>query len=76
MRHADGSDYGRAAQSRSQVQALETHAKVFSALRNLGFREGEVRAVLRVLQTDGALREAPFERLLREALARLGPSSR
>jgi hypothetical protein len=68
-RHADGSEYGRVA----QPQTLETHAKVFSALRNLGFREGEVRAVLRDLRNEDALREAALDRLLREALARLRP---
>jgi len=72
-RHADGSDYGSAAQPHARPQALETHAKVFSALRNLGFREGEVRAVQRELQSESALREASFDRLLREALARLRP---
>ncbi len=40
--HADGSAYGPALKPR----ALEAQAKVFSALRGLGFREGEVWAVL------------------------------
>lgn len=70
--HANGSDYGRVAPS--QTQALETLAKIFSGLRNLGFREGEVRAVLRSLQTEGGLRDATFDLLLREALARLRPA--
>ena len=73
VRHADGSAYGHATQPNAQPQALEIHAKVFSALRNLGFREGEVRAALRELQTDGVVAEATFDRLLREALSRLRP---
>ncbi|HKO95183.1 MAG TPA: HNH endonuclease signature motif containing protein [Polyangiaceae bacterium] len=68
-RHADGSKYGQAA----QPQALETHTKVFSALRNLGFREREVRTVLGALRTTGSVQEITFDRLLRDALARLRP---
>jgi hypothetical protein len=73
VRHADGSEYGRATQPHAQPQALEVHAKVFSALRNLGFRERDVRAVLGEIQTDDAMRVATFDLLLREALARLRP---
>lgn len=72
FRHADGSEYGRVV----QPQALEIHAKVFSALRHLGFREGEVRAALGELNKRSTSRVASFDQLLREALARLRPSSR
>ncbi|MEO8182799.1 MAG: HNH endonuclease, partial [Deltaproteobacteria bacterium] len=67
VRHADGTDYGQ----RVQPQALEVRAKVFSALRNLGFREAQVRAALEQLQRESALEQTPFDGLLREALARL-----
>ena len=67
VRHADGSEYGRSV----KPQALEVRVKVFSALRNLGFREAHVRAVLEQLQREPALAQASFDRLLREALARL-----
>jgi Holliday junction resolvasome RuvABC DNA-binding subunit len=46
-------------------------AKLFSALRNLGFREREVRAVLAELRSDDELRDASIECLLREALRRM-----
>jgi Holliday junction resolvasome RuvABC DNA-binding subunit len=53
---------------------VDAHTKVSSALRNLGFREREVRAVLAELLADDNLRDAPPERLLREALCRIRPS--
>jgi hypothetical protein len=71
FRHADGSQYGRTV----QPQALEIRAKVFSALRNLGFREGEVRAALDSLSKQSARQVASFDQLLREALAEIHPSS-
>jgi hypothetical protein len=67
FRHADGAAYGHATTPRG----IEDHAKVFSALRHLGFREGEVKAVLAELRTDTSLAGAPVERLLREALCRI-----
>src|SRR4051812_23432709 len=67
VRHADGSAYGQ----RINPRALELQAKVFSALRNLGFREGDVRAALQPLQTEPSQAPASFSELLREALARL-----
>jgi len=70
VRHADGTEYGQ----RVQPQALEVRAKVFSALRNLGFREAQVRAALEQLQRESALAQASFDGLLREALALLRPS--
>ena len=69
VRHADGSEYGRSV----KPQALEVCAKVFSALRHLGFREAQVRAALEQLQREPALVQASFDGLLREALARLCP---
>jgi len=66
-RHADGSEYGGAV----RPQVLETRAKVFSALRHLGFREGEVRAALERLHGERGSKPASFDELLREALAQL-----
>jgi len=70
VRHADGTEYGHCV----KPQALDVCTKVFSALRNLGFREAQVRAVLEQLQREPALEPASFDGLLREALARLRPS--
>jgi hypothetical protein len=70
VRHADGTEYGQV----MQAQALEAQTKVFSGLRNLGFREGAVRAVLTQLQSEGQLAAATTEQWLRAALARLTPS--
>jgi hypothetical protein len=67
FRHADGTDYGQGLQPR----ALDIQAKIFSALRGLGFREREVRAVLEELRQDPELRDASIECLLREALRRI-----
>ena len=69
FRHADGTPYGQ------PVEAVSagTHAKVFAALRHLGFREREVRAVLAELRADASQHDAPTERLLREALRRVRP---
>ena len=66
-RHADGSEYGQSVQPR----ALDTWAKVFSALRNLGFREGQMRAAFQQLRDKHSLQDASFDQLLREALAQL-----
>jgi Holliday junction resolvasome RuvABC DNA-binding subunit len=55
---------------------VDAHAKVFAALRHLGFREGEVKTVLGVLRGDAELRAASVERLLREALCRIRPTAR
>jgi Holliday junction resolvasome RuvABC DNA-binding subunit len=67
VRHADGSEYGQSVQPR----ALDTWAKVFSALRNLGFREREIRAVFQQLRDKNSLQDAAFDQLLRGALAQL-----
>jgi Holliday junction resolvasome RuvABC DNA-binding subunit len=66
-RHADGSHYGDIVKPRE----VEARARVFSALRNLGFRETEVRAALDRLQREPSLDQASFDALLRAALAAL-----
>ena len=72
FRHADGRLYGEP----PSPQRVEVHTKVFSALRHLGFRESEVKAVLTELRGDPALADAPAERMLREALCRIKPRAR
>ena len=72
FRHADGAAYGHA----TAPQCIDTLATVFSALRHLGFREGEVKAVLAELRADTSLTGATVERLLREALCRIKPCAR
>ncbi len=67
FRHGDGTAYGQVL----EPQALDVQAKIFSALRRLGFGEGEVHAVLRELRLDENLRECRIEHLLREALRRM-----
>jgi len=47
----------------------------FAALRQLGFREGEVQSVLAELRGDASLRDAPTEHLLPEALRSLCSSA-
>jgi len=57
--------------------ALDVFVKVFSGLRNLGFRELEVRSVLEEVRGEvpsGA--EPTAEGLLRAALVRLRPRTR
>jgi hypothetical protein len=68
--HGDGSVYGGAL----QPQALEAQAKLFSALRHLGFKEREVRVVLTELRAAPGLRGASLQDQLREALRTLHPS--
>lgn len=65
--HADGSDYGRPV----KPLELEVQTKVFAALKQLGFREDEVRKALSQLRRESQLRSATPERLLREALVRI-----
>jgi hypothetical protein len=67
--HGDGTPYGQALEPRT----LDVQTKLFSALRNMGFREGEVRAVLTGLRRDDGLRSASIQDLLREALRRIRP---
>ena len=72
FRHADGASYGSPAAPR----LIDGHAKVFSALRNLGFPESAARTVLRELRADAELAAASVEHLLREALCRIRPTVR
>jgi hypothetical protein len=72
FRHADGAAYGNP----PIPQCIEAHAKVFSALRHLGFRESEVKTVLSKLRADAELGGASAEHLLREALCRIRPKAR
>jgi hypothetical protein len=72
FRHTDGGAYGNPTAPR----LIDAHAKVFSALRQLGFREGAIKAVLSELRDDAELGGATVERLLREALCRIKPTAR
>ncbi len=67
FRHADGTRYGEVGEPR----AVEMAAKLFGALRNLGFCEKEVRRVLAELGQVEELRQARGEVWLRWALQRL-----
>jgi hypothetical protein len=69
FRHADGTAHGQPV----TPHAVEVLAVVFSALRHLGFREREVRAVLAELQSEPDLRQATAKSLLSEALCRIRP---
>jgi len=69
IQHADGTAYGQPA----APAALELHARVFSGLRNLGFREREVRSVMAELRQLRQLAGATPAQWLREALRRLHP---
>jgi HNH endonuclease len=84
--HADGRPYGDIGAPTRDVKTTHgedpvSENKVASALRNLGFRNPDVRAVLVELRkerskrttADGAPRVMTTEHLLREALVRLGP---
>jgi 5-methylcytosine-specific restriction endonuclease McrA len=72
IRHADGTPYGQPVTATS----ADTHAKIYSALHNLGFRDREIHAVLAEIRTDTALRNAPIEHMLRAALRRIRPNAR
>jgi len=72
FRHADGSDYGSALDPRR----ADVRAKAFAALRNLGFRESEVRGALARVGESLAEPTPSLECLLREALAHLTPSKK
>jgi hypothetical protein len=70
---ADGSPFG----APSDPRAVDANTKVFSALRNLGFREAEARSVLNELRSHPgsihpASRRLDTAALLRAALERLG----
>jgi hypothetical protein len=66
FRHADGTAYGGPVEPR----ALDVQAKVFGALRNLGFREGDIKRALAALRADG-FREVTAGCWLRAAIQRL-----
>jgi hypothetical protein len=67
FRHADGSAYGQiAAPNRADLCA-----KVFQALKNLGFKETESRRAIDTAAAHVGV-DASVETLLRAALARLG----
>jgi hypothetical protein len=68
FRHADGSKYDKPV---SPVTADDS-AKVFLALKNMGFREKEARGAVERARTHVG-GEAPTESLLRRALAELTP---
>jgi hypothetical protein len=72
FRHRDGAAYG----SPVAPRLIDVHAKVFAALRHLGFREGEVKTVLAELRGDTHLGGSSVEHLLREALRRIKPTAR
>jgi hypothetical protein len=57
FRHADGTPYGGPVEPR----ALDTLAKVFGALRGLGFREAEIRRVLAALRAEEGFRDETAE---------------
>lgn len=67
FQHADGSTYGSTSVSAARA---ERNSKVFDALRGLGFRETECRAVLRQCSTQVPA-DVTREELLRAALALL-----
>jgi hypothetical protein len=69
FRHADGTLYGKDL----EPHAADVQTKLFSALRHLGFREREVRAVLAELRGDAVIPSASLQDLLRAALRRLRP---
>jgi hypothetical protein len=72
FRHADGSAYGQP----RDPHAVDVRVKAFNALHNLGFREGEARAVLTELSKEYGGQLPDLERVLRDALARLAPQSK
>jgi hypothetical protein len=72
FRHADGTAYGQPV----VPHAIDVYAKVFSALRHLGFREREVQAALAELRDRNDLRESTPKGLLHEALRRIRPAPR
>lgn len=67
FRHADGAGYGASV----APEVANNFSKVSTALRNLGFREPDVRAALAKLRDLPDLRMATAERLLREGVLSL-----
>ena len=72
FRHADGSAYGQPLDPR----AVKVQTRAFAALRTLGFRENETRAVLANLSKQYGGHLPCLDRVLRDALALLTPPSR
>jgi len=70
VQHADGTPYGEPIAAGS----AEAYAKVYAGLRQLGFRERDVSAVLAKLRADAGLAAASVNVLLREALRRIRTS--
>ncbi len=76
FRHADGSPYGRV----GSVKVADTAARVFTALRKLGFKEGEARRAIKKARAhvgdgDGDGDGDGVEALLRAALGVLSAGS-
>ena len=71
FRHADGSSYG----SVSSPQVAESQTKVFTALRDMGFGEGETRHALEALRQKHGAERPDMRALLREALSFLAPNA-
>jgi hypothetical protein len=72
FRHADGGSYG----DLTNPHAIDVCAKVYSGLRNLGFREMEARRALeeaRAAARGQPAQEPTAQQLLRAALVRLRP---
>lgn len=69
FRHADGSIYGTAADSR----VVAAQSQVFAALRKLGSREAEVRRDLDVLRSHAGLDLEDAQSVQRSALKMLTP---
>jgi hypothetical protein len=81
VRHADGTSYGR----KASAHRTEACAKVFEALRRLGFKESECRKALDQVRRDwqthvgaagGADADFTVEQWLRAALGVLTPAPR
>jgi hypothetical protein len=81
VRHADGTSYGR----KASVHRTEACARVFAALRRLGFKESECRKALDQVRRDrqthvgaagGADADFTLEQWLRAALGVLTPAPR
>jgi hypothetical protein len=70
--HADGTPYGQPA----DPQVLDVQAKVFSGLRNLGFRESDARALLEQLRLEQTLASVSVNELMRAALERIALARR
>jgi hypothetical protein len=78
VRHADGTSYGR----KASAHGTEACAKVFEALRRLGFKESECRKALDQVRRDQQARvggvdgDFTVEQWLRAALGVLTPALR